>query len=124
MNERNFKSGKFVSSKNMKKIRGGTISIERKLAISDPKYIDRYDFDNKNSFVLEDQMKTLTRPIACGATIFGISKAYMVSMWYKLIDKFGDENLHLIFTDTDSLAFELKGKHYTKKQTYLHHIQK
>ena len=70
------------------------------------------DEDKNDSFVLFSQKITLTRPIACGTAIFGISKAYMVSMWYKLIDKFGAENIHLIFTDTDYLAFELTGKNY------------
>ena len=70
------------------------------------------DEDKNDSFVLFSQRITLTRPIACGTAIFGISKDYMVEMWYKLIDKFGYENLHLIFTDTYSLAFELTGINY------------
>ena len=63
------------------------------------------------------------RPIDCGTAIFGISKAYMVSMWYKLIDKFGADNLHLIFMDTDSLAFELTGKNYKEADLIYHHIK-
>ena len=47
-------------------------------------------------------MKILTRPISCGVSIFGISKAYM----------FGYDNIHLIYTNTDSLLFELKIKTY------------
>ena len=34
----------------------------------------------------------------------------MVSMWYKLVDKFGTENIFLIFTGTYSLVFGLIGK--------------
>ena len=33
-------------------------------------------------------------------------------MWYKLMDKFGPYNIFLIFTDTDSLVFGLKGNTY------------
>ena len=47
----------------------------------------------------------------------------MVSMWYKLIDKFGYENLHLIFTDTDSLAFELTVRNYKEADLIYHHIK-
>ena len=106
MNEREFKHGEFFSG--TKKIRGQEVS-KRKLAIS--------DLDNKNTFVIRDQMNTITKPIACGVSILGISKAYMVSMWYKLMDKFGAYNIFLIFIDTDSLVFGLKGNTY--KEAYI-----
>ena len=114
MNEREFKHGEFLSG--TKKIRGQTVS-KRKLAISDGKYLDHYDLDNKYTFVIIDQMNIITKPIACGVSILGISKAYMVSMWYKLIDKFGPYNIFLIFTDTYSLVFGLKGNTY--KEAYI-----
>ena len=114
MNEREFKHGEFFSG--TKKIRGQTVS-KRKLAISDAKYLDHYDLDNKNTFVIRDQMNTITKPLACGVSILGISKAYMISMWYKLVDKFGSDNIFLIFTDTYSLVFGLKGKTY--KEAYI-----
>jgi hypothetical protein len=120
MNEGEFKHGKFFSG--TKKIRGQTVS-KRKLAISDAKYLDHYDLENKNTFVIRDQMNTITKPLACGVSILGISKAYMVSMWYKLMDKFGPDNIFLIFTDTDSLVFGLKEIH-TKKQTFFHTFEK
>ena len=103
MNEREFKHGEFFSG--TKKIRGQEVS-KRKIAISDSKYLDHYDLDNNNTFVIRDQMNTMTKPLACGVSILGISKAYMVSMWYKLVDKFSPDNIFLIFTDTDSLGFE------------------
>ena len=114
MNEREFKHGEFISG--TRKIRGQEVS-KRKLAISDAKYLDHYDFDNKNTFVIRDQMNTITKPLACGVSILGISKAYMISMWYKLVDKFGPDNIFLIFTDTDSLVFGLKGNTY--KEAYI-----
>ena len=115
MNEREFKHGEFFSG--TKKIRGQEVS-KRKLAISDAKYLDHYDLDNKNTFVIRDQMNTITKPIACGVSILGISKAYMVSMWYKLVDKFGADNIFLIFTDTDSLVFGLKGNTYKEADIF------
>ena len=41
----------------------------------------------------------------------------MISMWYKLIDKFGNDRIFLIFTDTNSLIFGLKGNTY--KEAYI-----
>jgi hypothetical protein len=39
-------------------------------------------------------------------------------MWYKLVDKFGPDNIFLIFTDTDSLVFGLKGKTYKEADIF------
>ena len=125
MDEKKFKHGKFVSSRIKKKVGKAQSVSERKLALSNPKCIDWYDLDEdqNDTFVLFSQKRTLTRPIDCGTAIFGISKAYMVSMWYKLIDKFGSDNLHLIFTDTDSLAFELIVKNYKESDLIYHQIK-
>ena len=41
----------------------------------------------------------------------------------ELVDKFGADNIHLIFTDTDSLYFELTGKDY-KEQYLIYHTSK
>ena len=62
-------------------------------------------------------MNTITKRL-CGVSILGISKAYMVSMWYKLMDKFGPDNIFLIFTDTDSLVFGLKGNTYKEADIF------
>jgi hypothetical protein len=63
-------------------------------------------------------MNTITKPLACGVSILGISKAYMVSMWYKLVDKFSPDNIVLIFTDTESLVFGLKGNTYKEADIF------
>ena len=120
MNEREFKHRDFFSG--TKKIRGQTVS-KRKLAMSDAKYLDHYDLDNKNTFVIRDQMNTITKPLACGVSILGISKAYVVSMWYTLMDKFVSDNIFLIFTDTDSLVFGLKGNTH-KEADIFHTLEK
>ena len=110
MNERDFKMGKFC--------RGRKKGIsQKKLALSNPRCVDWYDLDNETYFVLFDQMNTITKPLACGVSVLGISKSYMISFWYKLLDKFGPDSIHLIFTDTDSLIFELSGNNY--KEAYI-----
>ena len=42
----------------------------------------------------------------------------MVSMWYKLVDKFTPDTIQLIFSDTDSLVFELTGDTYEKADIF------
>ena len=42
----------------------------------------------------------------------------MVSMWYKLVDKFGTDNIFLIFMDTDSCVFGLKGNTYKEADIF------
>ena len=44
-------------------------------------------------------MKTLSHPIACGVAVLGISKSIMGAFWYRLIDKFGENNIQLVYTD-------------------------
>ena len=46
-----------------------------------------------------------------------------ILLWHKLVDKFGAENIHLIFTDTDSLAFELTGQTYKEVDLIYHNIK-
>ena len=57
-------------------------------------------------------MKTLAHPIACGVAVLGISKAIMGAFWYRLIDKFREDNIQLVYTDTDSLVLILIGNTY------------
>ena len=56
MNERKFKTGKFVSTKKKIQKRGVAVS-ERKLAFSNPRCIDWYDLNDDITFVLYNQMK-------------------------------------------------------------------
>ena len=82
------------------------------MTLSNPKCVDWYDLSNEATFVLFDQMNTITKPLACGVSVLGISKSYMINFWYKLVDNFSPYNIHLIFTDTDSLFFQLVGENY------------
>ena len=124
MNELKFKRGKFVSgnktfgdkkvpadNKRKYKLVGGIKVQRRKLELSKPECVDWYELDDKHTFVLLNQKKTIAHPIACGVGVIGISKSIMGSFWYKLKDKFGDR-VQLIYTDTYSLVFSLDGKTY------------
>ena len=73
MNEREFKHGEFVRASKKKKI-GKEFVSERKAALSDPKCIDWYEIDNDNTLIIRDQLNTITRPLAYGISILGISK--------------------------------------------------
>ena len=83
----------------------GFQSLNKILALSNPSLLDSDNLDDigEHTFLLRNQMKTLRKPIACGVSILGISKAYIISMWYRLSDKLGYGRIQLIFTDTDSL---------------------
>ena len=76
----------------------------------------------KNTFVLFNSMKTLSHPIACGVAVLGISKAIMGAFWYRLIYKFGENIIQLVYTHTDSLVFILIGNTYKEADilSYIH----
>ena len=121
MNEMKFKTGKFVSGYKhyTKKDEDGNKHVyatvqNRKLALSNPNCCDWNDIDDENTFVLFNSMKTLSHPIACGVAVLGISKAIMGSFWYRLIDKFGEDHVQLVYTDTDSLVIILIGDTYNE----------
>ena len=67
-------------------------------------------------------MKTLSHPIDCGVAVLGISKAIMGAFWYILIYKFGENNIQLVYTDTDSFVFILIGNTYKEADvlSYIH----
>ena len=134
MNELKFKRGKFVKgyktigakkipadNKRGYKLEGGIKVQRRKLELSKPECVDWYDLDDKHTFVLLNQKKTISHPLACGVAVLGISKSIMGSFWYKLKDKFGDR-VQLIYTDTYSLVFSLDGKTY-KEANLLSYIE-
>ena len=73
MNERRFKTGKFVYANTKVEKRGIEVS-ELRVATSNPKLVYYYDLDDENSFVLFNECKTLPRPIDCVIAIFGFQK--------------------------------------------------
>ena len=129
MNELKFKTGKFISGYKhfTKRGKDGEKHVyasvqKRKLPLSNPNCVDWCDIDKKNTFVLFNTMKTLSHPIADGVSVLGISKSIMGSFWYRLIDKFGEHHIQLVFHDTDSLVIILIGDTY-KEADILSYIQ-
>jgi hypothetical protein len=57
-------------------------------------------------------MKTLFHPIADGVAVLGISKSIIGSFWYRLIYKFGEYHIQLVYTDTDNLVIIRIGDTY------------
>ena len=54
----------------------------------------------------------LDKPIAIGFTVLEISKQYMYSLHYKLFKDYYKDNIQLIYTDTDSLIYEIQTNKY------------
>ena len=68
---------------------------------------------NKNSILVENKgiKVKINKPIYVGAIITDIAKYLMFNFHYNyLIPEFGLDNVKLLFTDTDSLAYELTTK--------------
>lgn len=63
-------------------------------------------------------MKTLSHPIADGVAVLGISKSIMGAFWYRLIDKFGEDHIQLVFHDTDYLVLILIADTYKEADIY------
>jgi len=56
----------------------------------------------------------LDKPIAIGFTVLEISKHYMYSLHYKLFKDYYQDKINLIYTDTDSLIYEIKTDKYNE----------
>ena len=54
----------------------------------------------------------LDKPIAIGFTVLELSKKYMYSLHYNLFKNHYKDNINLIYTDTDSLIYEIKTNKY------------
>ena len=61
----------------------------------------------------------LDKPIAIGFTVLEYSKHYMYSLHYKLFKDYYKNNIQLIYTDTDSLIYEIQtDKYYDDLKNY------
>ena len=56
----------------------------------------------------------LNKPIYLGRTILELSKTLMYKFHYEYIKPKYDENARLLFTDTDSLCYEIKTEDFYK----------
>ena len=83
---------------------------------SKPTYVSSKIF-NENLVAVHKIKETLTlnRPAYVGMCILGLSKTLMYDFHYNYIkDKYGDK-ARLLFTDTDSLTYEIEAEdEYTK----------
>ena len=77
--------------------------------VSKPTYISRKIFDKNVAAIHEIKpVLTLNKPIYVGLTVLELSKWLMYDFHYNFIKKnFGAK---LLFTDTDSLTYEIKSK--------------
>ena len=81
--------------------------------------LTRQPYYNQNHIISEDlvlvQMKKreckLDKPIYVGASVLDSSKLHMSYFWYDVLKKKFGKQVSLLFTNTDSLCFELKTKH-------------
>ena len=61
-------------------------------------------------YQIKEQL-VLNRPIYVGMTILELYKLFMYDFYYNyMLNKYDTKNLRLMFTDTDSLLYEIKNK--------------
>ena len=76
---------------------------------SRPTHITHKIFDKNHAAIHEiKSVLTLNKPIYVGFTVLELSKWLMYDFYYNFIEKHFDTEL--LFTDTDSLAYEIKSE--------------
>ena len=50
---------------------------------------------------------TYNKPVICGFSILELSKVHMYNFHYNVMKKKYNENIKLLFTDTDSLCYQI-----------------
>ena len=66
---------------------------------------------------------TLKKPLAVGFSILELSKLFMYKSYYDVFQKhFGEKNISLCFSDTDSFLFQIKNKNLESEKSKLKHI--
>ena len=91
--------------------------IAQQLAVK-PNYDHCTIFDEKLIAVhMKETKRYFNKPVYLGMSILDLSKSLMYDFHYNYIKtKYGDD-AKLLFTDTDSLAYEIKTKIFTKIST-------
>ena len=89
------------------KVRVVNNAKEYKKYISRPNFVSQKIF-NKNFVVIHEikSVLTLDKPIYVGLTILDLSKFLLYEFYYKYITS--KYNANLLFTDTDSLVYEIE----------------
>jgi hypothetical protein len=90
----------------------GRMSTERKLLrrLADPN-LDSVTIFNEHMVAVSQTKRVvkMDKPIYCGQSILDISKTFMYDFHYNtMLAKYGHEKCRLLFTDTDSLCYEVQ----------------
>ena len=86
----------------------------RKLVAS-PLYIEHRIYEGLIAVHSVKRVLKLNRPVYAGQAVLDLSKHVMYSFWYRVLKpKYGDD-IELIYTDTDSLIFNVKNVDFYKE---------
>ena len=93
------------------------VTNEKKLdkLTAKPTYVSSKIF-NENLMAVHKVKETLTlnRPAYVGMCILDLSKTLMYDFYYNYIKKKYNNRAKLLFTDTDSLTYEIEAEEYTR----------
>lgn len=96
-------------------IRLVTTQAEVKKLISKPNYESRTIFcENLAAIHMKKTKLVFDKPVYLGQSILDLSKSLMYDFHYNYIKPKYDEKAKLLFTDTDSLAYEIKTEDFYK----------
>ena len=110
-----------IFGKSVENVRGRSkvklINSEKKIrkAISKPTYKRSIPIREDLAIVEEAYSNlVLNKPIATGFTVLEIAKVSMYNFWYDyMLEKYGIENISLLYTDTDSFIIEIRYPDHT-----------
>ena len=88
-------------------------------------HVKSFNIINENLVVVNKKPSIikLKKPLAVGFSILELSKLFMYRSYYDVFQKhFGEKNISLCFSDTDSFLFQIKNKNLESEKTKLKHI--
>lgn len=108
--------GKFIESQRNRRDVKMTINRRQFInLVSKPNFHDFSAFDeNFIAVELKKSAVRLDRPIACGFTTLCVSKAFMYTMFYKVLRPMFNGNFFLAYMDTDAFIAVIKSENVTE----------
>ena len=88
-------------------------------------HVKSFNIINQNLVAVNKKPNSiqLRKPLAVGFSILELSKLFMYRSYYDVFQKhFGEKNISLCFSDTDSFLFQIKNKNLEWEKTKLKHI--
>ena len=76
-----------------------------------------YDTENLIAVHMKKTKLYFIKPVHLGMSILDLSKSFMYDFHYNYIKTKYEDNAKLLFTDTNSLAYEIETKVFTKIST-------